>query len=155
MAYEQIWLTLVLAALVPIAALFVVREHLKHKKRLEVRAMIHRERLAAIEKGLSPMEIQPATGDELVSGSGGVAAGLAGSSPLDLRRVGKVALGAGLVLLMGGIGYVVGFALVPETRETLGMRALAPLGAIPAMTGIGLLLFWWLLDRGEGGGGGR
>jgi hypothetical protein len=154
MAYEQIWLTLLLAALVPVAALLVVREHLKHKKRLEVRAMIHRERLAAIEKGLSPMEVQPASGDELVSGLHH-GAGFSGSPPFDPRLAGKVALGLGLVLLMGGIGYVVGFALVPETRETVGMQALAPLGAIPALTGVGLILFWWLLDRPQRGEGGR
>jgi hypothetical protein len=42
---------------------------------------------------------------------------------------------------------VIGLLFVPATPEMGGMRDLAPLGAIPIMTGAGLLLYHALLRR--------
>ena len=138
MAYEQVWFVIVGGLIVAWGAISALSTSGRSGRRMRVREMLHRERMAAIEKGL-PLHDLPA--DLLVE---------PGDDPRAAVNIERTALGAGLVLLLGGIGMVIGLLLVPETRETAGMNDLASLGAIPMMVGAGLLLYYVLSRRTRG-----
>lgn len=145
MSYEHVWTLLALFALGSAAALAVWARHLRETKRLRVRELIHRERMAAFERGTAIDELP----EDLAEGAGpDEAREVAG------RWVERAALAAGLVLTLGGLGVAVGFLLVPDTPEMGGMRELAGLGLIPILVGIGLLLFAEI-ERRLGVGGAR
>lgn len=132
MSYEHVWAVIGILALCAFAALVVWARHLREKKRVEVREMVHRERLAALEKG-QPLPEVP--GETATAGGADPAA-----------WVGPAALLAGLALLFAGIGFAAAFGFTPNTPETRGMQDLAAMGFLPAFTGLGLLLFY-VLDR--------
>ncbi|HEX6199391.1 MAG TPA: DUF6249 domain-containing protein [Thermoanaerobaculia bacterium] len=134
MSYEQVWIAIFVPALLAAAALAVWARHLRESKRVAEREMIHRERMAALEKGLALPELPAglrAPGE--LSGNG-------------RAWVSQAALLAGLTLLFGGIGLFLAFFIIPDTPETAGMQAIAPVGLMPAFAGVGLLLFY-VLDR--------
>jgi hypothetical protein len=134
MSYEQVWIAIFIPALLAAAALAVWARHLREAKRVAEREMIHRERMAALEKGAALPELP---------------AGLRGASEETGNGrawVSQAALLAGLTLLLGGIGLFVAFIMVPDTPEMGGLQAMAPIGLIPAFAGLGLLLFYDL-DR--------
>jgi uncharacterized protein DUF6249 len=98
---------------------------LRHQRLLRDRDMTHRERLAAIEKGLE----LPSLASIDVPGPQPAAA----------------ALPVGVVLLLGGIGIFVAFRLVPTMGDSgAGLHNFASLGLIPAFAGAGLVLFSWM-----------
>lgn len=132
MSYEHVWAMIGILAVSAGAALAVWARHLREAKRVAVREMLHRERVAALEKGQPLPEVPAETG----AADGGDPA----------AWIGRTALLVGLALLFAGIGFGAAFGLVPDTPETMGMQELAPLGLLPAFTGVGLLLFY-LLDR--------
>jgi hypothetical protein len=122
------------------------REQLERRNRMRLREMLHQERMAALDKGL----VLPETDvDDLLLQS--FDASQVRGSPLpeglSERALRRTVLGIGLVLLFGGVGWYLGVSAVPSTRETLGMPEMASLGAIPAMVGLGLLIFWLALVR--------
>lgn len=122
-----------------VAALWLVlryrfreREARRRHEREELRS---RERMAALEQGMVPPEEPPSrepARDSAVSWE-------------------SIVLGLGLVLSLAGIGSVVGLHLVPRTPEVRGLQEMASLGLIPTMAGIGLVLYWVLLQRSKGG----
>jgi hypothetical protein len=122
---------LIVAAALTFAASFVYAQRLRHDRLLRHREMLHKERLAAIEKGL---ELPP----------------LAGANPEDARMPAQSALAAGLVLLLAGIGLTVALRFVPSTgNDGGGLHTLASFGLIPAFAGAGLLLFSWMSRTSE------
>lgn len=132
---EWIWAFVAGAAVAAWAGVRIHGDRLKHRLAAERERMLHDERLAAIREGTWAdlgLDIAGAHAPHREPGIDGQA----------LAR--HLALAAGLVLCFGGVGYVTGTALVPETRETLGMTELAPLGLIPALAGMGLLLYVYL-----------
>jgi len=133
MYYEQVWVLIAIAWV----AVIVFARHLRERKRLEVREMIHRERMAALEKGAKLSEL-PA---DLAKGA----------DPTEETRAGgqwvqRAALAGAFILILGGIGMSLGFLLVPQTPELGDLHQMAPLGAIPVLVGFGLLLYAWV-DR--------
>lgn len=134
MSYEHIWVVIGVLALCAWMGLTVWARHLRDKKRMALREMIHRERMAALEKGVDLPELP-------VDVAGGAAE--TGDGP---AWVGRAALLAGLTLVCAGIGMAAAFGFTPDTSEMGGMRDLAPLGLLPVFAGIGLLLFF-VLDR--------
>jgi len=132
---DPIWTVVVLALLAAWAALGVLNLHLRQRHRLRLREIIHRERMAALEKSVPLPELDPALDDAFLESMG--------VSPADraLQKARIGALAAGLVLILGGIGFVIAFLLIPETPQTLGMREEASLGLIPFFLGLALLLF--------------
>lgn len=138
MAYEQIWVLIGGVLILGWGAIAALAAQGRSGRRMRIRELLHRERMAALEKGL-PLHDLPA--DLLVE---------PGDDPRAAVNIERAALGAGLVLLLGGIGMVIGLFLVPETRETGGMSDLASLGAIPMMVGAGLLLYYVLSRRTRG-----
>lgn len=117
----------------------ILTRYLRNRDRIRLRELAHRERVLALEKGIAPADLpeSPVT-DAWVDEPWTTRA-------LDAGWDRRIALAIGLILLFGGIGlvgalYVV--RLVPDVgREARQVGALAPLGIIPVMTGLGLLLY--------------
>jgi hypothetical protein len=139
MSYEHIWVLIGVFALALWAGLVIWARHLREKKRLAVREMIHKERMAALEKGtdLSELPADLAHGAETGGENATTDPG---------HWIQRAALAAGFLLILGGIGMGLGFQMLPSTPELRDLQAMAPLGAIPILVGIGLLLYGWI-DR--------
>ena len=120
----------------------MLQERQEASQRMRLREMLHRERMKALEQGL---ELPDTDADDLLQESFGSVGG--GDTGARDRAVRRSVLGVGLVLLLGGMGWYLGMSAVPATDQTLGMQELASLGAIPAMIGVGLLVFWFVLGR--------
>ena len=132
MSYEHIWAIVGLLVLAAGAALAIWGRHLHEAKRLALREMIHRERMAALEKGVALPEL-PADRER------------EGSAGSDL--LGKAALLGGLVLVFGGLGLLAALFMVPDNPRVGDLRGLTTLGFLPIFTGVGLLLYAWLERR--------
>mgnify|MGYP006981525058 FL=1 len=101
----------------------------EHKRRSQLLEQAHRERMAAIEKGL-PMPEIPAG---LVSGK---------SEDANPRNAPLRAMRSGLMLL--GIGVVLFFALGRVSGDEVAL-----FGLIPAVIGVAILVYAGLLSRRE------
>lgn len=111
---------------------WLLSRHLRDAKLVRLREMAHRERLAALERGLE--SVAPAA-DEF---------------ELEPRRSfphERVARAAGLVLTFGGLGQMAAFRMVPRTPEMAGMQDLWTLGLIPVALGLGFLSYAWTNRR--------
>lgn len=140
----------ILAALVVFGWIGIgfARERIRAHSRMRLREMLHQERMAALEKGIDVPETD--TDDILMQSladNDAVTGPASASSSVSDRTLRLAVLGLGLVLTLGGIGWYVGMAAVPQTRWTVGMPEMASLGAIPSMVGVGLLIFWLTLRR--------
>lgn len=130
MSYEQVWMAILIPALLAAAALAVWARHLREAKRVAEREMLHRERMAALEKGAALPELPAGlrgAGEETGNGRAWVS---------------QAALLAGLTLLFAGVGLFVAFIMIPDTPKGDGLHSIAPVGLIPALAGLGLLLFY-------------
>ncbi|MCZ6506891.1 MAG: hypothetical protein O7A04_02410 [Acidobacteria bacterium] len=112
------------------AAVWLVLRH----QNLRLRQMQHRERLAALEKGLATPQPQPHEGEDTMSD-----VSTAWKDPATYVTWFRLTtLGLAFLLLFGGTGMLVSFIIVEDPE----MRKLWSLGLIPMMTGFGLFLFW-------------
>lgn len=115
--------------------------HLQRQRtRLRLREMAHRERLAALERQVPLPELPELDEDRALSPWTDPKA-----QPVLLARL---ALGLGLLGLFVGIGFRLGSWLSGDPDQ----HATWSLGLIPAMGGVGLLLYWLLLGRSASGG---
>lgn len=139
MSYEQVWFSILVAAFALGCGLAIWARHLREKKRLEVREMIHDERMAALENGTALAELPAdlARGDDTGAG---------GESSVNGRWVQRSALAAGFILVLGGLGVMVALSALPSTPELRDLTRMAPVGVIPILVGVGLLLYAWV-DR--------
>ena len=128
------WIAVAVVALVA-GYVLAQRGRLRHDREMERERMLHETRLRAIEKGMDPQLPEPSLFTPEPR------------TPLP-EILATLARLCGAVLVAGGLGFVAGFALVPETKQTLGMTELAPLGLVPAAVGAGLLVYAWLARRG-------
>ncbi len=138
MYYEHLWVLLALLFIFGWAGFVILTKHLRNKNRLRTRDMIHKERMLAMEKGVPLGELP----DHLSQAENGEDESYVPSINGDWDR--RIALGLGLVFLFGGIGIAIGFLLIPESLDTEGLRGLASMGFIPALIGVGLLLYYRL-----------
>jgi O-antigen/teichoic acid export membrane protein len=110
----------------------ILAESQRQKRKLQRQELLQKERFMAIEKGLPMPEWDTAILDE-------DGAPVSSLEAYERRRewFRLVSLCIGLILLFGGIGMTIAFQLAPygswDDIETVG--------AIPAMAGVGLLLF--------------
>ena len=128
---EHYWAIIVLSALLTYILIKVVKSiserHFAEKRRIAEREILQKERLLAMEKGL-PL---PEWDKELLAGDLNDAANRNVPSELDYFRI--VALCIGLLGVSGGIGMMLAF-VIADFEEW-------PIGLLPVMMGIGLLLF--------------
>jgi hypothetical protein len=130
-----------------VTALFVLglvaaaiwRRHLRDAKLLELREMIHKERITNMESH-PPDAAASRQLDELLldMASREPRAPNAASALMWVRLV---ALCIGLASVFGGIGMAVGMFAVTADPEITGMWSM---GIIPAAIGLGLLVFYYL-----------
>jgi len=95
---------------------------INHKKKQKVLDMIHKERMAAIEKGLP----YPEWPEYDVNGE------------IKAKENPKGSLGAGVILIMIGVGISLTFYLWPE------LRIVWPVGLIIIFTGLGVIISYFL-----------
>ena len=135
--YENVlWALVGLAWIFGWAVIWYLRRRNVEANALRLRDLVHRERPAAIEKGVPLPEIP--TEEE--------------ADPLWLRPeaermravwLRRTALILGLLFLFGGLGMCAGFYWAPDR----GFHGMWTLGFIPAMSGVGLLLYAAIAGR--------
>jgi hypothetical protein len=120
-----------------LAALALWSRHLREAKQMQIRKIMHDERMVAMEKGIPFQELDhDGMARELTSLSEGSRMPES-EMKKNLIWIRLAALCFGLLFLFGGIGVTAGFPLVGDAEA----RGMWPLGLIPALIGIGLLLF--------------
>lgn len=132
MTEDQVWVAIQMVPLLGLLALFLIGWHLRQQKALKLREMQHRERLAAIEKGLAVPEPPREQESMIVIGSLGNGGG--GSYE-------RAALASGLVLAFGGVGFLAALSVMAQIQSLSKLSAIAFLGLIPMLIGAGLLLY--------------
>jgi len=113
-------------------ALILVGRHLRERNRIRELELTHKGRMEAMERGLT----LPAVG-ELSKGSTIVPE----NTEKAVYWLRTVSLAFGLLLLFAGIGMVVAFNVLPDFEDIWAV------GYIPAMAGVGLILFHILSRR--------
>ena len=136
MWFEQgmFWAALGMAWVLAIAVILIVVWNLRSKQRLERMAMVHEERLKAIEKG-TPLPEFPGLDEE---------AEIARRYPV-LRANPRWPLGAGAVFVMSGVGYIVAMLLAAD----MGLSQLWSFGMIGIFFGMGLVFYYYLTRDSE------
>lgn len=127
---EFFWSLLALAWVFGWATIWYLRRRAVEQRALRLRELLHSERMAAIEKGVPLPEI-PADDDVDPVWLRPEAEQIRG---VWLRRM---ALILGLLALFVGIGICAGFYWAPDR----GFYGMWTIGFIPAMAGVGLLLY--------------
>lgn len=126
----MIWVALSLVWIFGWATLWYLRRRAVEANALKLRELLHRERLAAIDKGVPLPEIPLESEDD----------------PVWLRPeaervraawLRRMALILGLFCLFGGLGICVGFYFAPDR----GFHVMWTIGFIPALAGLGLLIY--------------
>jgi len=125
MPYEIWWAVVIVAWILGALGLATLRAHLLAKKRLRLRELVHAERMAALERGVSAIEL-PDLDHE-------IAALETGRAQRVFRRP---LLGWGVVLVAAGAGVCLGFRLSGEDN----LAQTWSLGLIGILVGAGLLL---------------
>ncbi len=113
------------------AAFVLVIIYMKNRKRQKYMDLIHKERMAALEKEVPPPEWPD------YAGKGNDGAGAAWGAGL------RAQLGTGGLLFMLGIGTCVAFAIIPDEE----IRQMWPLGLVLIFLGLGYGLRY-LLTKG-------
>ncbi len=141
---ERNTVVLILATILVLGfvAASIVRRYLHAKQLLDLRRMVHQERMMAWEKGIEQVtEAEPGSEHALAPVVDQRLVDLLRSSEMGMGNEAggqrRAALGVGLFLLCSGLGICVAFALSVEDHTFEAW----PIGLIPAMAGVGLLLF--------------
>jgi hypothetical protein len=127
----NIWIIVVLTIIFWWAVISLLFKYLRYSNRLKLRELFHKERIAAIEKGISLPELPEDTLEHLSEEK------MWESYSFGNHRINRLALALGLVLLFGGIGFIISMSIFHDLSFGL-------LGVIPIMIGIGLLIYYHL-----------
>lgn len=127
---ELFWAVIVLIWVFGWAVIWLQRRKAHEALTLKRREMLHRERLAAIEKGV-PLPELPS--EEEVPEWLSVEA-----DRVRARWLLRISLALGLVAITTGFGLCLGFYASPDR----GFHGMWTLGLIPILGGVGFLLFW-------------
>ena len=130
MPYEFIPMFFALFLFLGCWGLILVGRSIREKSRLKESEMIHRERVEAMQQGL-PVPEAP----EIPTTDAGASIRV---SRLSIHWFRAVSLALGLLFLFTGIGMCFAFLIGEDFRDVWSI------GMIPAMAGIGLLLFFAL-----------
>lgn len=127
---EFFWAVIVLIWVFGWAVIWLQRRKAHEALTLKRREMLHRERLAAIEKGV-PLPELPSEEEvpEWLSVE---------TDRVRARWLLRISLALGLVAITTGFGLCLGFYWSPDR----GFHGMWTLGLIPILGGVGFLLFW-------------
>jgi hypothetical protein len=121
-------------------ALAVWNKHLREARQMQIRDIMHKERITAMEKGIPFKDLNH-------GGMAGELSQVNGSRSMlehDMNRnviwIRLSALCLGILFLFGGIAVAAGFPMVGDAE----IQAMWPMGLIPGLIGLGLLLFFGL-----------
>ena len=114
------------------AVVLIVIWHLRSKRRMEQRALIHQERMKAIEKGVPLPEFPDLSEEAKMEQFNKI------FSPPKLNP--RWPLGVGALIAMGGTGYLVAMMLSNDPE----LAKLWSLGLIGVFVGVGLFLYYFL-----------
>jgi hypothetical protein len=120
-----------------LVALAIWSKHLREAKQMQIRNIIHKERITAMEKGISIEDLNHDGMARELAQMNEEARTQESGTKKKMMWIRVSSLCFGLIFLFGGIAVAAGFPLV-EDVEVQGMW---PLGLIPALIGLGLLLF--------------
>lgn len=140
MREEYFWAAFVLVWVFGWAIVWLRRRKAQEALVASRREMLHRERMAAMEKGLPWPEI-PVEGEALPDWL---------SEEVERARARwlvRWSLVLGWVAVTTGIGICLGFYLAPDR----GFRGMWTIGLIPFMGGVGFLIAAWAASRWERG----
>ena len=143
MSYEFYWVLFGLVLIFGWAGLSIWAKYLRNQQRSRYREMVHKERMAAIDKGIPLGEIPE--GEEMDTIVAPERESTGNTQGVRWVRLGS--LGFGLTLLFFGVGFFIAFNLVPNTPNLRDMQGISSLGFIPALSGLGLLTFYLLTRR--------
>ena len=113
------------------AAVLLIAWHMRNRRRIEKLKIIHEERMKAMEKGIPLPEFPELKEERSIV--------MIDHTPMDPRWT----LGAGIVLVAGGLGLMVAMRQVGNE--------LWPYGLVAVFVGIGMVLFY-ALTRESGAG---
>jgi hypothetical protein len=123
-----------------IIALGIWRKQLRQRRQMQLHDIIHSERMKAMDKGVpfealehESMTTELARMNEEIHTMGS-------DRNTSVQWIRLYALCLGLLFLFGGIAVVAGFPLI----EDADMQVMWPIGFIPTLIGLGLLLFYGL-----------
>ncbi len=136
--YELMWPLFGVSIFLAAYLISVLASYLRNKNRIRQQEMIHRERLAAIEKG-TPL---PEWDKDMLSEEKRTTAYMQ-TPGQQFRWFRYVSLCVGLFLSLGGFGMFWAF-VISEDNE---LAEMASIGFIPMMAGVGLLLFYFLTKK--------
>jgi hypothetical protein len=108
------------------AVIIALTQHLRAVRRLRHLELIHKERMLSLEKGIPLPEDSSAA-----------------PSPLSAAALQSLSLALGLLLVFVGIGLALAHSLAADQDSARSWTV----GLIPAMAGLGLLLYAWLAHR--------
>ncbi len=129
------WWTLTFFVL-GLSAVATVQRHLREAKLVKIRSMVHKERMAALERNIPIADVEPDAID-LLRGDARAQDAADRVARDDSRGVRLMALALGLTCLFLGIAIIPAFYYQAEPD----IQGTWPVGLIPIAVGIGLLLF--------------
>ena len=124
MPYEIWWALVILVWILGSIGFAVLRAYLVGRQRLRLRELVHAERMAALERGVAPIELPD------------LATEIAALEPSSGRTFRRPVRAGGILLVTAGLGVCSAFFLSNESNLTDTWS----LGLIGVLLGIGLLL---------------
>ena len=115
-------------------------KHLRGRKQIQLREIIHNERMRAMEKGIPFSDLNHESMAQELAQMNEESGNMVSNTQRSVLWIRLYALCLGILLLFGGIGIVVGFPLVGDEE----FRSFWACGFIPALMGFGLLIFYGL-----------
>ena len=137
---EFFWSLIALVWIFGWATIWYLRRRAVEQRALKLRELLHSERMAAIEKGVPLPEI-PSDDDADPSWMRPEA------EQLRVAWLRRIALVLGLLALFVGLGMCAGFYWAPDR----GFQGMWTIGFIPAMAGVGLLLYAVIAPKSASG----
>ena len=120
-----------------LVALGILRRYLRNRERLRLFELTHRERMAAIEKGVQPADVP------IESNLNGWLDEAWTERALAAGWDRRIALAIGLVVLLGSLGTAAALLLLPPSNADFrDAHAGVSLALIPSMAAMGLLLYY-------------
>lgn len=123
-----------------IIALGLLSKHLRGRKQIQIRQIIHNERMRAMEKGLPFSDLDHEGMMQELAQLNGESRNMETNTKRSVLWIRLYALCLGILFLFGGIGMVAGFSLMKDQEFSAYWSA----GFIPALMGLGLLIFYGL-----------
>ena len=123
-----------------LVALAIWGKHLRGAKQMQIRKIMHEERMIAMEKGIPFKDLNHEGVTRELAQMNEETRMLHSDTKRYVMWIRLSALCFGLLFLFGGIGIGVAFPMVGDAE----VREMWSVGIIPALIGIGLLLFYGL-----------